>query len=120
MKLIKRELKCTFTEKEIQEKAKALAYNCNLRDQAEEEKKSVTSDFKAKIDSYTATISSLSNNINNGWEYRSIDCEVQMDTPKEGVKRIVRKDTGEVVEELAMTPEEMQFELDLKTKEKKK
>lgn len=122
METIKRQLKCIFTEKELQEKAKALAYNCNQRDEAEEEKKSVTSDFKAKIDGFNATISQLSNHINNGWEYRAVECEVKMNTPKDGRKQTIRRDTGEILEEEPMTPEEMQEVIDFPatTKESKK
>lgn len=52
-------------------------------------------------------IMSLSGNITNGYEYRKIDCEVFMNDPSAGKKRIVRSDTGEEWTE-KMTAEELQ------------
>lgn len=68
-----------FTKEELEEKAKQLAKSCEERTSIEDEKKSVMSDFKAKIDSKTAEINHLSNNINSGYEYVTKTCEVEYD-----------------------------------------
>ena len=74
------------------------------------------SDFKAKIDAKDSLISNLSNNVNNGYEYRSVDCEVEMDSPKKGMKTTTRIDTGEVVGTEKMTDADRQEEMPLETK----
>jgi hypothetical protein len=106
-------LKCLFTEEEISEKSKRLAQNCKERSEYEEAKKATVSDFKSKIDGLSAHISLLSNHINNGYEYRDVECEVRMNVPAVGSKTIIRKDTGEIVTIEAMRPEEMQEDLPL-------
>jgi hypothetical protein len=39
---------------------------------------------------------------------RDMDCLIVLNTPRSGVKSITRADTGEIVREENMTPEEMQ------------
>lgn len=107
-------LKYEFSEDELKEFAKKLAYETRELMENEETKKSVMSDFKSKIESSKEKISKLSNLINNGYEYRNIDCEVQLNSPEDGQKTIIRKDTGEVVKSLSMTEEEKQEKLNFK------
>lgn len=113
MKITREFLKYQFTEPELKDKSTTLALECRNLEEVENEKKQVMSDFKSKVDGHQATISKLSNHINNGYEYRYIDCEIRMDTPLRGEKSIVRKDTGDVVKVEPMSPEEMQQELPL-------
>jgi hypothetical protein len=113
MKVQQEYLKYQFTEPELKERATQLARECRELEDIENEKKQVMSDFKAKIDGHQAKISGLSNNINNGYEYRYIDCEVVLNQPIDGEKQIIRKDTGELVKQEAMTPQELQEELPL-------
>lgn len=104
-------LKYEFTEAEQKELAKKLAYATRELMETEEAKKAVTSNFKSKIEAAKEQISKLSNNINNGYEYRNIDCEVVLNSPEPGTKSIVRKDTGEIVKTLEMDQEEKQEKL---------
>ena len=113
MQKTKRQLEYKFTEEEIKERSKQLAYECRQVVQLQEQKKEVMSDFKAKIDAKDSLIAALSNNVNNGWEYRTIDCEIEMDTPKKGMKTITRTDTGEEVAKEKMTDDDRQEELPL-------
>lgn len=106
-------LKYLFTETELKDKSTSLAQECRNLEEVENDKKQVMSDFKSKIDGHQASISKLSNHINNGYEYRQISCEVKMDTPIQGQKTIIRKDTGEIVKIEEMTQQEMQMELEL-------
>jgi hypothetical protein len=46
--------------------------------------------------------------INNGYELREVECLAVLETPRAGMKRIIRLDTNEVVREEAMTLSEMQ------------
>jgi len=68
-----------FNEKEIIEKAEQLAdarIECN---KIEEEKKMVTSDFKAKIDAKQAAINMLAGHIQNGFEKITKACQMTKD-----------------------------------------
>lgn len=112
MKKSTRYLKYQFTETELRDKATQLARECRQNEEMEDEKKSVVSDFKAKIDGLQAKISLLSGHINNGYEYRNIECEVSLNTPVTGKKTITRTDTGERVGIEDMDHDELQEVMD--------
>lgn len=99
MKKETRHLKYVFTTGEITEKGKNLAdYNSQLK-QLEDQKKATTSEFTSKIDSIKATINVESLKINQGFEFRNVNCHIEFHKPKDGMKTISRPDTGEVWEE---------------------
>lgn len=104
---VKNLLQYKFTEEEINGLAKQLAFQNKEIEQLKSDKKATVSDFDSKIKVSEAMIMSLSGNITNGCEYRKIDCEVFMNDPSTGKKRIVRSDTGEEWTE-KMTAEELQ------------
>lgn len=81
-----RNIRYAFTEAELQDKSKQLATACTEKQHIEDEKKSVNSDFKAKIDAKTSSINLLSNHISNGFEMRNVECEVEKDFEK-GIKK---------------------------------
>jgi len=108
---IKEHLKCSFTEQEIKEKAIQLAQECRAKEEVEAEKKQVMQDFNAKLAAHGAKISLLSNQINNGYEYRYVDCDIIYDSPTVGKKHIVRNDIFDTVRIEDMTADEMQGEL---------
>jgi hypothetical protein len=117
MKVIKEYLKSQFTEQELKDISKKLAYENKNYDELEDAKKSVTSEFSSKINSSRAIISKLSNNINNGYEYKDVECEIRLNEPRDGQKTTVRKDTGEIVRIEDMNERELQEELELKDAE---
>lgn len=104
-------LKYLFTADELREIASNLARTCRELEQLDFEKKQITSDFKAKIDACTAQISKLSFNINNGHEYRDIECFVFLNDPIPGKKTVIRIDNNETVAVEDMPKEEMQEDL---------
>ena len=106
-------LKCMFTEAELKEKAIYLAQECRSMEDVEKEKKQVMQDFNAKLAAHSAKVSLLSNNINNGYEYRYVKCEIEYDAPVAGKKTIIRQDTflPETVKVENMTTTEIQGEL---------
>lgn len=112
-KLCKEFLKHDFTQDEILEKGTELARINAEKNGIENEKKAVTSSFKAKIDAKDAEIQELSNHINNGFEHRYVQCRVQYNDPNTGYKTIVRLDTGEIVRKESMTAEELQLKFEL-------
>ena len=106
-------LKCMFTEAELKEKAIHLAQECRSMEDVEKEKKQVMQDFNAKLAAHSAKVGLLSNNINNGYEYRYVKCDVIYDRPVAGKKTIIRQDTflPETVKVENMTTTEIQGEL---------
>jgi len=111
-KTTSRHLKVVFDTDKLQDLSTQLALKtAELRSQ-EDEKKEVMSDFTATLNRLKAETNSLATKINNGYEYRSVDCDIDY-LWDEGNKKIIRQDTQEVVETLAITPEEMQTEFPL-------
>ena len=112
---IEMQLRHTFTDKETLELARKLAEGNRDLDQAEEEKKSVTSQLKAKCDAIGARVTETAGKINCGFEYRNTQVTVKYHTPAPGTKRLTRNDTGEVIGEEPMTAAECQDELKLES-----
>lgn len=112
---VKEFLEYQFTDDELKEFSSELARTTQEKSSLEKEKTAVTSEFKAKIDAKAASTENLSRKITNGREHRYIECELAMNTPKNGRKTLTRLDTEEIVWERNMTPEEMQLKLDIET-----
>lgn len=106
-------LKYTFTESELKEFAKELARQTATMSEVEEEKKAVVANFTERIAAAKSNASRLSRYINNGYDYRNIDCSVKLNDPNTGVKTIYRDDTGESVKTYPMTQDELQEKLPL-------
>ena len=70
----------------------------------------VKSQFKSKMESCEKEQNRLSVLLNNGYEYRDVECELTLDYTTARAL-CVRTDTGEVVEERAMTHDELQREM---------
>lgn len=95
----------------IKDLAKELAYETRTLEETEDQKKSVVSDFTNTITGVKAKISGLANKVNNGYEFRNIDCEISFNNPEAGQKTIIRIDTGEIVKIEDMTQSERQENL---------
>ena len=111
MKIKKEMLKVYFTEEEIKEFSKKLAYQSKQLEELEDAKKSVVADFNSQIQSAKAEISKLANFINNGYEYKPVECKIIFNEPQVGIKTIIRTDTNEKVRTEPMTEDEMQGDL---------
>ena len=116
-KVIKKYLRADFSNEDRNRYAQELAIACHDKTSAEEEKKAVTSDFKAKIDNLQSEISKLSIKISQGWEMRNVECLVYFNNPEKGLKRIVRSDTGEQISVEAMDSSELQQDFDFESQE---
>ncbi len=106
-------LKYTFSAEELLEKARESAQATSSLSGAEETLKEVSAQFKADIAKYEKRILELSRLINQGYEYRNIDCEWHMDTPEPGKKSLFRLDDGRFIREETMDEAEKQAELPL-------
>ena len=90
-----------------------MAYESKSLAELEEEKKSSASAYKSQIDATKALITKLANNVNNGYEYRNVECQIIYDDPVIGKKTYLRLDTNEIVKVEDMTKDEMQGAFDL-------
>jgi len=115
--LIKEYLKCQLTEKEKTELSAKIAKAISDRASAEAKLKEVSASIKAQIAQLDAEISEKALQINNGYEYRNVECRMDKDY-RLGTVTITRLDTGEVIRERPMTAEERQMELPGEKKEK--
>lgn len=115
--LIKEYLKCQLTEKEKTELSAQIAKAISDRASAEAKLKEVSTAIKAQIAQFDAEISEKALQINNGYEYRNVECRMDKDY-RLGTVTITRLDTGEVIRERPMTGEERQLELPSQKKEK--
>lgn len=100
-------LKCLLTADEIREAGENLARLISSIEDLESEKRSLMSDFKARIDSASAERDMLARKIGNRYEFRAVECEEIWDYDTKTVS-VVRQDTGETVRERTMTADELQ------------
>jgi len=91
------QLKCLLDDDEQRDLGKKLASEINRLDDAENEKKSITSYWKSEIDSAKALVLRISTILSNGYENRDVACIIKYHDPKDGEKTVYRKDTGELI-----------------------
>lgn len=106
--------KCDFTSDELNEKTETLARKLEDKENKEDAKKEIASQYKAEIDALSNEIKLLATHLRNKYEFRSVKCEVKRDFEK-GIVKIYRTDTAELIKERAMTGTERQAELDLES-----
>lgn len=109
-------LKCILTQDERNTLGDDLAQQYIDIQQLEEQKKSATSNFKAKIDAATADASQKARVLKDGYEMRDVEVETRYDASI-GLAIIVRKDTGEIIKQRPLTQEERQQELELEDRQ---
>lgn len=107
-----RNIRYLFTKEELEGKSRQLANACTAHDSLEQEKKTVNSDYKAKIEAQISVIKSLSNHISNGYEMKNVECEVEKDFEK-GVKNYLYN--GQVYDSVTLSDHDRQTELNLQT-----
>lgn len=101
-------LKYEFTDAELLVFAKQFALETQKKSAAEELQKEVVSQIKAEIAGHDKEVQRLSRFINQGYEYRNVECDVLFHEPEPRKKTIRRKDTGEMVKVLTMDESELQ------------
>ena len=100
-------VKYILNDDEKKEIAITMAQKVTELNQAEDDKKSVVSDFKSRIDGLQAEVNRSATLLNNGYEMRNIKCEV-IPFYSEKVFRYMRTDNGEIAKERKMTSDDMQ------------
>lgn len=106
----RRLLKVMLSDAEERQLGKDGALQRQLSARISDEFDGVKSEFKSKIEKCEAEQNRIATLLNNGYEYRDVECEV-VSYFTDGVVRVVRLDTGDTVEERAMTELERQREL---------
>jgi hypothetical protein len=101
-------IKYTFQKDEVRQLGESLARENQTVYDLRDQKKNLTAGITAQIKAAEKRASDLTTKVNNGYEMREVECLVLMETPRPGMKRIVRVDTNETVREIAMTAAEMQ------------
>ena len=104
-------IKYTFTENEKKEIAIEMAQKVANLQQAEDDKKAVASDFKSQIDGIQASVNSAATKLNNGYEMRSIKCEMVPNWDKKMWEYWSVEYPSEKVKEKAMTANDLQMKL---------
>ena len=111
-KTIKRYLRHDFTDADRLGISKDLAEANLQKARIEDEKKSVNSDFKSRIDRIDADINKLAQALASDFEMRNVECHVYYNKPNKGLKTIINAETSEVVSVEKMSPEGAQMTFD--------
>jgi hypothetical protein len=108
---IERELMCGLTDEEVQSRGRMLGETVTAIDDTNSARTSAMKEFKERLVGLNEQQRKLARMIRDRSEWRMVVCLVQFHVPGEGMKRIVRMDTGEVVGEDKMTDGEKQMNL---------
>ena len=100
----------TFTDDEKREIAIEMARKVSELQVAEDNKKAIMSEFKSKIDGIQANVNLSATKLNNGYEMRTIKCEVIPLWDKK-VWEYRRVDNGEVAKEKQMSSNDLQMKI---------
>jgi len=104
-------VKYVFNENEKKEIAQSMAQKVGELQTAEDELKAVKSDFKSRMDALQAQVNGAATKLNNGYEWRSMECRVEYSV-NDKIVAFYRLDNQEFVKERAMRPEELQLRID--------
>lgn len=102
--------KYVFTEEEKKEIAAEMARKVAEVTQLEDQKAAMMSDYGGRIKIASEQVKGAAVKLNNGYEMKSVKCEVARDYKKK-VVRWIRTDNDEVAKERHMTADELQREL---------
>lgn len=102
-----------FTREEKEDMSQLLARRISELSLSESRKKEVVKALDADISKFENEIKDLANKVKDGYTYKNIDCDVIMDYNHKSYT-IIRRDTGAVVTERAMTADELQTEMEMR------
>ena len=81
LKQTKEVVKVALTPSEIRELGQDLARKYSEITDLEDQKKAITSEYKSRIDAAAAETSALARKIENGYEFREVQCDLVIDVP---------------------------------------
>jgi hypothetical protein len=101
-------IKYSFGPDELRQLGETLAREAQTVFDLREQKSAADAALTAQIKAANRRVADLAEKVNNGYELREVECLSLLETPRPGLKRIIRIDTHETVREEAMTMQEMQ------------
>jgi len=101
-------IKYAFSPTEIRELGEALAREAQTVFDLRDKKATTMAALAASIKAANSRVADLTTKINNGFELREVECMALLETPRPGLKRIIRIDNNETIREEPMTLAEMQ------------
>jgi hypothetical protein len=102
------QLRCEFSQQELDDKRDRLSTALLEYDKVEDEKREASKCYTESLKALRGEMRSLSKQINCKGEDRAVDCFARFHDPSIGFKTFVRLDTGEVVKTEQMTDDERQ------------
>ena len=105
------ELTCELSDEEVQHRAQQLGAAVAEQDEINSRKKDAMQAFADEQKEIAQRMRVLSRAIRSRKEKRLVGCVIEFHTPTQATKRTTRLDTGEIVEERAMTADECQDHL---------
>lgn len=111
MREITLDLMCELSEAELNERGQEMSTQMLRHDELEQQRREVTKELSEEIKGVRGRLRSLSLTIRKKSESRAVACAVEFHTPEVGLKRISRKDTGELVRDEPMNADERQNNL---------
>jgi len=118
MAIITMDLPCKLTDTELRERGGKLARLLQQADELQAELNAAKAEFKARYELLQKTASEIATEIRSGHAMRAVNC-VDLEDFSEKTVKLIRSDTGEVVETRAMTPDELQRPIPFETDEEK-
>ena len=104
---VPRMLQCKLSPAEVQDKGQQLSSLYLSYGRVEEEKKAAGAVQTKKLKQLRAEMETVSDHLRSGTAPRTVMCR-WVDDFEHGVKRLVRQDSGEVVEEATLSVEDLQ------------
>ena len=108
----KRQLRVSFTPDEMLDMSRQLCDEIREQAKLTEELASIKSDYKGRLGDVTTKINELVAKVSAGCETRDVECEKHLDFAQ-NLARVVRLDTGEIVEERGLLTSERQLILEV-------
>ncbi len=105
------EFACALSEDELRARGRMLGETIYAIDETNAERAETMRKFKDTLTGLNERQRKLAAAIRSRTETRLVNCVVYYHTPDEGIKLVVRTDTGEVVGEMPMTNAEKQLNL---------
>jgi hypothetical protein len=105
------DLVCELTDAELQDKGQKMSSVSLKYDEVEDRKKSANKEYSDELKALRGEVRTLSIAIRKKSEIRTVECAVRFHVPEPGMKRIIRMDTGKIVRDEQMSPDERQTNL---------
>jgi len=103
-------VKYEFSESEKRDIATDMALKVSELSQAEDDKKAIMSELKSRIDTLAAQVNNSATKLNNGYEMRTVKCEIIPDW-KNKVWQYWREDNGSLAFENKMSAKDLQMKI---------